>query len=62
MGETLKDRTLARAWQRKYDGQAPKFGDLAPDFMLFDSDGQNPVQLSNIVGQKPVALIFGSFT
>lgn len=49
-------------WQRRYDAVAPKVGDLAPDFELSDTNGENPVRLSDFRGQLPVALIFGSFT
>jgi peroxiredoxin len=59
---TLKNRSEARAWQKAYDAQAPKVGDLAPDFELFDNRGENPVRLSDFRGKKPVALVFGSFT
>jgi peroxiredoxin len=52
--------TLAR--QKQVDAKAPKTGDLAPDFELSDSDGQHPVRLSDFRGQKPVALLFGSYT
>ena len=62
MDATIKNRTQASAWQKKYDDQAPKVGDWAPDFELFDSKGENPVRLSDFRGKKPVALIFGSFT
>ena len=62
MNETIKDRQEATAWQEKYDQQAPKAGDFAPDFELFDTNGENPVRLSDFRGQKPVALAFGSFT
>ena len=51
-----------RAWQREYDAKAPREGDLAPDFELFDVNGKNPVRLSDFRGEKPVALIFGSYT
>jgi peroxiredoxin len=51
-----------RAWQREYDSKAPREGDLAPDFELFDVTGENPVRLSGFRGKKPVALIFGSYT
>ena len=51
-----------KAWQRKYDGNAPSVGDLAPDFVLTDVSGQHQVRLSDFRGQKPVALVFGSFT
>jgi hypothetical protein len=59
---TIKNRKEATAWQGEYDLQAPKVGDPAPDFELRDVQGINPVQLSDFRGQKPVALIFGSFT
>ena len=51
-----------KAWQKKYDASAPKVGDLAPDFELTDVSGENRVRLSDFRDQKPVALVFGSFT
>lgn len=51
-----------KAWQKKYDAEAPKVGDLAPDFELVDVSGENRIRLSDFKGRKPVALIFGSFT
>lgn len=62
MDTTIKNRQQATSWQKKYDVQAPKVGDLAPDFELFDSRGENSVRLSDFQGQKPVAVVFGSFT
>ena len=50
------------AWQAKHDALAPRAGDLAPDFELSDIDGEQSVRLSDFQGQKPVALVFGSFT
>ncbi|MBC8505852.1 MAG: redoxin domain-containing protein [Anaerolineales bacterium] len=58
----ISNRTEANAWQKKFDVQAPRVGEPAPDFELYDSEGQNPVRLSDFKGEKPVALIFGSFT
>jgi hypothetical protein len=37
-------------------------GDVAPNFRLKTSDGQDTVELRQFRGKKPVALIFGSFT
>lgn len=37
-------------------------GDLAPDFKLKTLDGSKSVRLSKFRGQKPVVLIFGSYT
>ena len=62
MAETIQNRQEATSWQKKYDQGAPKVGDLAPDFTLFDSKGENPIHLSDLISSKPVALIFGSFT
>ena len=49
-------------WHRQHGPQAPKVGDLAPDFELRDATGENAVRLSQFRGQQPVALVFGSFT
>jgi len=51
-----------KAWQKKYDARAPKVGDRAPDFELTDVSGEQQVRLSDFRDQKPVALVFGSFT
>ena len=59
---TLHYRKEFEAWQTRYDTKAPKAGDLAPDFTLSDAAGVNSVQLSSFQGEKPVALVFGSFT
>ena len=37
-------------------------GDVAPDFTLKSPDGKSTVTLSQFRGQKPVALVFGSYT
>ena len=55
-------RKQYNVWQEKYDALAPKPGDMSPDFELFDVSGASHVRLSDYQGQKPVALIFGSFT
>ena len=62
MTKTIRNMLEARAWQARYDSQAPKVGDLAPDFELRDVDGEDPVRLSDFRGKQPVALVFGSFT
>lgn len=54
-------REFAR-WQHCYDAAAPRIGNIAPDFELRDTVGENPVRLSDYRGKLPVALIFGSFT
>jgi peroxiredoxin len=62
LGKMLAEMKKVRAWQERFEPQAPKRGDLAPDFQLRDADGENPVRLSDFRGQKPVALVFGSYT
>lgn len=57
-----KYRTKSHKLQVKLDKKAPKTGDLAPDFTLFDVTGTQSVTLSDFRGQKPVALVFGSYT
>ena len=44
------------------DAEAPRAGDVAPDFTLYDIQGRDSVTLSDFRGEKPVALVFGSFT
>lgn len=39
-----------------------KVGDPAPDFSLETYDKKSRVQLSSLRGQKPVVLVFGSYT
>ncbi len=62
MTNMLAERRKFQEWQTTYDSKAPKVGDLALDFELCDVHGKNPVRLSGFRNQKPVALIFGSFT
>jgi Ca2+-binding EF-hand superfamily protein len=42
--------------------EGPRIGDQAPDFTLKTQDGQQTITLSQFRGQKPVVLVFGSFT
>lgn len=37
-------------------------GDVAPDFDLARLDGGDHVRLGSLVSERPVALIFGSYT
>jgi hypothetical protein len=37
-------------------------GDMAPDFSLESTDHKSTFQLSSMRGQKPVVLVFGSYT
>ena len=62
MFDFFKYRKQYRNWQMEHDANAPKQGDMAPDFTLSDANGENPVSLSDFRDKRPVALIFGSFT
>lgn len=62
------DGRLARR-ERMSEGPAPAVGfipksgrEKAPDFTATPLGGGAPVALSSLVGERPVALIFGSFT
>jgi hypothetical protein len=37
-------------------------GDRAPDFELRRLDGEGSVRLSSLLAERPVALVFGSYT
>lgn len=39
-----------------------RLGNLAPDFSLESADHKSHFQLSSMRGQKPVVLVFGSYT
>jgi hypothetical protein len=62
MAGTFQAMVELKAWQRRHEPNAPKAGDCAPDFELRDTEGKNPVRLSDFQGKAPVALIFGSYT
>lgn len=42
--------------------EGPSLGQRAPDFTLPTQDGKRRIRLSQFRGQKPVVLVFGSFT
>jgi len=42
--------------------EGPALNEPAPDFTLATADGQTTFQLSKLVGDKPVVLVFGNFT
>ena len=62
MATTFPDRASTDVWHEEMLHLTPKVGDEAPDFELFGIDGRDSVRLSNFRGEKPVALVFGSFT
>ena len=62
IGTTQSWRTHELEWQLANDANAPKVGDVAPDFALQDPSGEVTVRLSDFRGKRPVALVFGSYT
>jgi thiol-disulfide isomerase/thioredoxin len=42
--------------------EGPRLGEPAPDFTLKTHDGKQTVRLSQLIGPKPVVLVFGNFT
>ena len=62
MPNTIHFIKKEKAWQKKYDANAPKVGEHSPDCDRADTSGGNRVRLSAFKGRKPVALVFGSFT
>ena len=58
---------MKRAWIRynEYDIRSEgvlQVGDLAPDLELAATDGADPVSLSQLWAEKPLVLVFGSYT
>ena len=62
MSDTIRNWRDSIRWHRRYDREAPKRGELASEFELWDVSGETLVRLSDFRGNIPVALIFGSFT
>jgi hypothetical protein len=56
------DNKEVSGWQKVHNLNAPKPGDLAPDFELTDVTGTKTMRLSEFRGKRPVVLLFGSFT
>ena len=61
-GGALAQRMEALRWQAEHDPASPSVGDMAVDFELSDTSGTRSVRLFDLIGEKPVALIFGSHT
>jgi peroxiredoxin len=52
---------LRTVWMRARSGTVQP-GEIAPDFSLESPDHKSHFQLSSLRGQKPVVLVFGSYT
>jgi hypothetical protein len=48
-------------WQVARRGNV-NVGDMAPDFLLESPDHKSSLRLSSLRGEKPVVLVFGSYT
>lgn len=42
--------------------EGPSLNEPAPDFVLKTQDGRQTIRLSEVIGPKPVVLVFGNFT
>jgi hypothetical protein len=58
---TMQD-VVSRADYRDLMQAKVEVGDAAPDFELPRVDGDGIVRLSSLLAQRPVALVFGSYT
>jgi hypothetical protein len=52
---------LRTVWMNARSGPVRQ-GEMAPDFSLETTDHRSHFQLSSLRGQKPVVLVFGSYT
>ncbi len=60
--QSIRGIREGNAFHRVHGPHAPRAGDMAPDFELGDAKGASTVRLSQYQGQRPVALVVGSFT
>lgn len=61
----LSRDVLIKALDRQEIGSlqpGPHVGEVAKDFQLSTYDGSDEVRLSEVIGEKPVVLVFGNFT
>ncbi len=56
------DSASAQRSQRSRDDGAPKVGEKAPLFKLKTLEGNEVVDLAEVIKAKPVVLFFGSYT
>ncbi len=62
MGRPAGARALQRALPQSREERGPSVGDQAPDVELTSLDGKSTFSLREKIGQKPLVLIFGSYT
>lgn len=61
-GVGCRSTEAQRRAQRSRDDGAPKAGEKAPEFTLSTLDGKRSVDLVTLRQQRPVVLLFGSYT
>ncbi len=61
-GKTVKDRETAARLMRSREANKPTVGAVAPAFKLKRLDRDGYVELKELHRDKPVVLLFGSFT
>jgi hypothetical protein len=61
-GRTVPDESFGTGLILHRKNNFPKLGELAPEIVLERSDGSGSWTLSSYRGDKPVVLVFGSFT
>jgi uncharacterized protein YjeT (DUF2065 family) len=60
--KVIKYRTIETTWQKQQNRIVPKIGERATDFEVTSYDNTHTIRLSDFRGEKPVALLFGSYT
>ena len=62
--EALKQAMLAAFARNElgFTSEGPTLGSMAPDFTLSTRDGKRSVTLSQVIGPKPVVLVFGNYS
>jgi alkylhydroperoxidase family enzyme len=64
-GEGPSPQVLVRGLFRGEIGsmqEGPRLNDAAPDFTLRTRDGKGTIRLGDLIGKKPLVLVFGNFT
>lgn len=60
-GKTVVSKTMAYAMMKHRILNAPKVGEVAPDFSLQTTAGEKTLNLTDLPKEKPVVLIFSSW-
>lgn len=61
-GEQRPDRGQRSRRRPPAADNAPRAGDVAPQFTLPSYDGESETSIADFQGKKPVVLFFGSYT